>query len=107
MKTILLLACAVIFLTDMYAQDTWVRRTDFGGYNRTGAAGFSIGTKGYLGTGNRGFFTQARLKDFWEYDSFTKAWRQMPDFGGGAREGAIGFSIGGKGYIGLGVSSDS
>jgi len=107
MKTILLLTCAVIFFTNMYSQDTWVRKADFGGNIRTGATGFSIGSKGYLGTGNRSLSGANLLKDFWEYDSATIAWRQLSDLTGTARDGAVGFSIGGKGYIGLGRSLDS
>ena len=42
------------------------------------------------------------LKDFWEYDPATNAWTQKADFGGTARYGAVGFSIGSKGYIGTG-----
>ena len=44
----------------------------------------------------------ALFKDFWEYDPATNAWTQKADFGGTARDGAVGFSIGSKGYIGTG-----
>ncbi|WP_051189526.1 Kelch repeat-containing protein [Daejeonella oryzae] len=91
--------------------NSWTRKADFGGTGRDDAAGFSIGNKGYIGTGagtgsdrNFGF-----LEDFWEYDTDTKAWSQKADFGGGLRANAIGFSIGNKGYIvtGVGLNSDS
>ncbi len=39
--------------------DTWVQKTDFGGIERANAIAFSIGQKGYLGTGEGA--------DFWEY----------------------------------------
>ena len=33
------------------AQNTWVQKADYAGGVRTGSAGFSIGSKGYLGVG--------------------------------------------------------
>jgi hypothetical protein len=43
------------------ATDTWTQKTNFAGIPRGYAVGFSIGNKGYVGTG--------RLeKDFWEFD---------------------------------------
>jgi hypothetical protein len=62
---------------------------------------FSIGTKGYIGTGidNNGNL----LKDFWEWDQTTNTWTQKANFGGTAREDAVSFSIGSKGYIGTGA----
>ena len=40
--------------------------------------------------------------DFWEYDPTTNTWTQKANFGGTPRDGAVGFSIGSKGYIGTG-----
>jgi len=62
------------------------------------AVGFSIGNKGYIGTG----FTTVESRQFWEYDPVNNAWTQKADFGGTARSGAAGFSINNKGYIGTG-----
>ena len=51
--------------------------------------GFTIGSKGYIGTG---YDWQFRLyNDFWEYDPATNAWTQKADFGGTARDRAVGF----------------
>src|SRR5438552_1474100 len=100
MKTIKLLI-AILFaagLTNSHAQNTWTRKADFGGTARYGAAGFSIGSKGYIGTGYDG----SDRKDFWEYDPVTNAWTQKADFGGAGRWASVGFSIGSKGYIGTG-----
>ena len=33
------------------AANTWTQKADFGGTARCGAVGFSIGSKGYIGTG--------------------------------------------------------
>lgn len=99
-----------------YAQtpDTWMRKHDFGdtisnngnvGVERNGAVSFSIGNKGYIGTGLKG--TNTRLNDFWEYDPETDAWTQKANFGGLARAFASGFSIGDKGYVGCGDANSS
>lgn len=79
--------------------DTWIQKSDIGGAARARAVGFSIGDKGYLGTGTT---AEGIKKDFWEYDPITDSWTQKADFGGTARSGAVGFSIGTKGYIGTG-----
>ena len=78
--------------------NVWTQLGNFPGTARYSAVSFSIGTKGYVGTG---YGTQL-LKDFWEYDSNNDTWTQKADFGGTARRNAVGFSIGNKGYIGTG-----
>jgi N-acetylneuraminic acid mutarotase len=83
------------------AADAWTQKADFGGTGRSSAVGFSIGSKGYIGTGGSG------SKDFWEYDPAANAWTQKADFGGTARSRAKGFSIGNKGYIGTGWDGSS
>ena len=65
------------------------------------ATGFSIGSKGYIGTGADGTVV---FKDFWEYDPAANTWTQKADFGGSARDYAKGFVIGGKAYVGTGAN---
>lgn len=79
--------------------DTWTQKSDFGGTARYGAVGFSIGEKGYLGTG----YSTDWLKDFWEYDAATDTWSQKADFAGTKRVFASGFAIADKGYVGCGT----
>lgn len=43
------------------------------------------------------------LSDFWEFDPGTNSWQQKANFGGGSRNISSGFSIGSKGYIGMGL----
>ncbi|MBW8049914.1 MAG: galactose oxidase [Cytophagales bacterium] len=74
----------------------WTQKADFGGSARYAAVGFSIGSKGYIGTGS------GNDKDFWEYDTTSNTWTKKADFGGTARYYAVGFSIGSIGYIGTG-----
>ena len=80
------------------ATNIWTQKADFGGGIRYCAVGFSIGSKGYVGTGQVG--TSTFKNDFWEYDPVSDTWTQLPDFAGVPRSDAVGFSIGLKGYIG-------
>lgn len=100
MKTITFLYAILLSvgLNSSYAQSTWTQQADFGGTARTGAVGFSIGNKGYLGTGNDDNYKN----DFWEYDVETNAWTQKADVKGLSLTNASGFSIGSKGYLGTG-----
>ncbi len=91
-------AIVILWVLTVNAQGTWNSKANFGGTARAFGVGFSIGTKGYLGTGNDG----VSRNDFWEWDQATDVWTQRADFGGTARSYAIGFSIGTKGYIGTG-----
>jgi hypothetical protein len=77
----------------------WESLSDFDGLPRSDAVGFSIGTKGYIGTGYDG---EDRLNDFWEYDIDKNSWTQKADFPGVARNSAIGFGTDTKGYVGTG-----
>lgn len=77
---------------------SWSAKANYLGAGRTSAVGFSIGSYGYIGTGNTGI----TAKDFWRYDPAANSWSQMSDFGGTARYGAAGFSIGNSGYMGTG-----
>ena len=107
MKKVYLLTMAfILHYCSMNAQGTWTQKADFGGGTRRLPFGFSIGGKGYIGTGqvyannNSTYF-----KDCWEYDPATNIWTQKADFGGSARWLAVGFSIGNKGYIGTGIDT--
>lgn len=101
-KAIPMIACMCMLSFSMvYAAPNWQQQ-------RYGAVGFSIGDKGYIGTGY-GYVKNVfgLKKDFWEYNPATDSWTQKADFGGAARQYAVGFSIGTKGYIGTGVTSGS
>jgi len=96
--TIFALLLNFMSFSELFA-DGWTQKADFGGSARFSAVGFSIGSKGYVGTGSDG---STYYNDFWEYDSATDTWTQKADFGGLARFSAVGFSIGSKGYVGTG-----
>jgi len=82
----------------------WTQKANFAGERRGCAVGFSINTKGYIGTG---WNNNKALNDFWEYDRVSNTWTQKADFAGANREEAVGFSIGNKGYIGTGRSGNN
>jgi len=91
-----------VFLKDLWewnsGTNTWTKKADFP-YLKYNAAAFSIGTTGYVGTGDSsiGYWT----KDFYGWDQAANTWTRLADYGGKPRESAIGFSIGCKGYMGI------
>ena len=83
----------------------WTQRTDFGGTVRSLSVGFSIGNKGYIGTGMDA--AGSAKNDLWQWDGDIASpayntWVVKTPFAGAARFGAIGFSVGDKAYIGVG-----
>src|SRR2546422_157883 len=86
--------------------DSWVQDASFGGTARIGAVSFSIGARGYIGTGYDGIAPYKQ--DFWEYDLINDSWTQKANFGGTARQTAVGFGIFlSKGYIGTGYDGST
>ncbi|MBI3501208.1 MAG: T9SS type A sorting domain-containing protein [Bacteroidetes bacterium] len=84
-------------------QNTWTQKANFGDTYRTNAVAFSIGTKGYVGTGWD--ISNTYKRDLWQYDPTGDTWTQMADIGTSgslARYEAISFSTATKGYIGMG-----
>ncbi len=74
----------------------WTRKADFGGVLPGSTVGFSIGSKGYvLGDSN----------DLWEFDPAVNTWTRKANYP--TCHPQIAFSIGGKGYFGLGKKTSS
>lgn len=91
-------------MLEIYWHSTWTEKNGFPGSGRHNAVAFSIGAKGYFGTGiaeseNNNY---QLLDDFWEYDPSSDQWTYLGQFPGGPRAAASAFSIGDKGYVGLG-----
>ena len=82
--------------------DSWTQMASLP-FSRCAATGFSIGTKGYLGTGIDSSWQVHR--EFWEYDAANNLWSSKTNFQGTSRRNAVAFSIGTKGYIGTGIDS--
>jgi outer membrane protein OmpA-like peptidoglycan-associated protein/N-acetylneuraminic acid mutarotase len=87
-----------------FENDKWEKTENFPDQARISAVAFSIGGKGYAGTGLVGVESRKGTNDFWEYDPATNTWSQKANLPGGTRYGAVGFAIGGRGYVALGVS---
>jgi N-acetylneuraminic acid mutarotase len=92
--------------------DTWKSISDFPGdgfinsFDAQGT-GFSINGKAYIGGWGKRLQVNGIVpaNDFWEYDPTSNAWTPRAAFPGETRVDAIAFSIGTKGYIGLGYGS--
>ena len=85
--------------TDTSNSAAWKRKADFIGEGKNGSVGFSIGNKGYIGSGHD---TSSYKNSFWEYDPLLDVWSQKANLPGPSRISAIGMNIGDKGYLGLG-----
>jgi len=81
----------------------WVDRSIFDGTPRSGAFAFTVGNKGYIGTG---FDGDDRLTDVWSYDMDGNFWSQLASFPGSARSSTAAFTVNGNGYVGLGYDGD-
>jgi N-acetylneuraminic acid mutarotase len=101
-KLFTLLSLSLLF--SLTKADYWTQKADFGGTARVGAVGFSIANKGYCGLGCRVNPITAFYTDFWEYDPSTNIWTQKADFIGVPRRGGASFSVGLKGYVGMGFN---
>lgn len=86
------------------ATNTWTQRASFPGTPVYATASFSIGNKGYIGTGADG---SSAHDEFFEWDQATNTWTQKADVPGGPRYQAFGFSIGTRGFIGGGSTGDN
>ena len=65
---------------------------------------FVIGSNGYVATGVE---DSLEVSSLWQYDPSTDTWNQKSDFPGSPRESAVGFTLNGMGYVGLGQSDYS
>lgn len=82
----------------------WAERSTFDEEPRSSATSFTIGNRGYMGTGYDG---DNYLNDFWTYDMASNSWQQLADFEGVARSSAVSFVIGNQGFIGTGYDGES
>jgi len=85
------------------AANTWTQKNSFTNATRTYPVSFTIGNKGYTGTGTDP--SPPLVNDFWEYDPINDIWSQKANFPGTPRVSSSGFSIDSLGYLGLGIDS--
>lgn len=88
--------------------DSWTQKASYPPGGRHSSSGYSISmainNRGYVGTGLNQFGV---WNDFWEFDPVANTWTQKANFPPGLRYAATGFSIGNKGYLGLGTETGS
>jgi N-acetylneuraminic acid mutarotase len=96
----------------------WVSRATFSGVAMGAGASFVVNDVAYVGTGINPLTPNIKLTTMFEYtyakilatpygyDSAYGSWTQVTDFPGQARSNAVGFSIGGTGYLGGGLAND-
>lgn len=70
---------------------------------RASAAAFSIGESGYITTGN----ASSNISSTWAYDPILDTWTEKTSFEGSSRQGAVAFTVNGRGYVALGQNSSS
>lgn len=107
MKTVknLCLAILVLFSAACSSNDDkmgdWEKTESFGGKPRSGSVSFTIGDRIYVGSGIDA--DNYELNDFWSFDG--GQWREMASLPvEAARFGAVAFSDGKYGYVGLGYA---
>jgi len=111
-SSILILIC--LFILPFYSCEdddddddlvgNWAETSVFNEEPRSSATAFTIGDKGYMGTG---FDGDDYFNDFWTYDFATNSWQQLADFPGQERSSAVSFIIDNKGYMGTGFNGDT
>lgn len=84
-------------------QNSWTKKANFGGLKRERAVSFSIGSYGYVATGED--TVNVTHNDLWRYDPELDVWTQMADLPGSPRRNAVGFSLEDMGYVGTGIDS--
>lgn len=86
------------------SNDTWVQKATFDKVqNFVSPTIFSIGTKAYLTFGTTDPpVTEGVYNNFWEYNAGNNSWIQRTDVPGNQRRFSRSFSLGNKGYVGLG-----
>jgi N-acetylneuraminic acid mutarotase len=87
------------------AGDTWTERMAFRGTARSSGVTFTVAGKGYFGTGftdGGSAVTSPRYADLWQYDPAIDRWTRKTDLPTAPLNSAVGFSMGGFGYVGSG-----
>ena len=88
----------------LYWPELWFRVSDHPGGNIFRMGSFVIGNYGYTGLGTKVHHDYNRK--FWRYDNSIDTWTEVAAFPGSTRVSPVGFTIGGKGYIGSGSTRD-
>lgn len=79
--------------------NAWTQKADMPDDNN-GAAGFAIGNYGYIAGGYN--YNSSEMDVLWSYDPLNNLWNAKTPFVTARANGALAWSIDGKGYIGCG-----
>jgi N-acetylneuraminic acid mutarotase len=86
-----------------FAQLEWESRASLPEFGVDLASSFKANGKMYVGAGRKA--DDSYSKDLWEYNPLTNIWTKKTDYPGNGSNQCISFSIGDKGYIGMGSST--
>ena len=97
---------------DVWQYDTstraWTQVATWPGTAHASMASFVIGADGYVCTGIPSYIeSHSFVKEVWQYDPSANQWTRKRNFPGGARSGAVGAAINGKGYLGTGTTASN
>ncbi|GAB4034945.1 hypothetical protein GCM10028809_42240 [Spirosoma gilvum] len=84
-------------------KDTWARKADFPGMQRSRGIGFSVNGKGYFGLGTA--TDQSGLRDIWQYDPSTDTWQYLTDYPGQGNRYLVVWSGPKHAYLGWGYEN--
>ncbi|WP_083261157.1 T9SS type A sorting domain-containing protein [Crocinitomix algicola] len=106
MKTIqIILIISILGAFASFGQEnTWNKKSSFGGLKREKAVAFSIEEFGYVGCGID--TAEQTHNDLWAYDPEADTWTQKASIPGSPRRDAVAFAASGMGYVGTGFSHD-
>ncbi|MEE4215493.1 MAG: IPT/TIG domain-containing protein [Bacteroidales bacterium] len=91
----------------MYEPDSWTKVITSSPVFYLHSSTFAIGNSIFFICGVDDAYTGSAKSDVWCYNTITNTWSRKNDFPGEARYVATGFSINGKGFIGLGQKNPS
>ncbi|MBD2704234.1 hypothetical protein IC229_26560 [Spirosoma sp. BT702] len=86
-------------------KDSWTRKADFPGVQRSRGVGFSVKGKGYFGLGTA--TNQQGLRDIWQYDPATDKWQYLTDYPGQGNRYLVVWSGPNRAYLGWGYESQT
>lgn len=86
-------------------KDTWTRKADFPGTQRSRGIAFSVNGKGYFGLGTA--TDQRGLRDIWQYDPATDKWQYLTDYPGQGNRYLVVWSGPKRAYLGWGYESQT
>lgn len=103
-KITITLSLLFISLSGFCDKFVWNAKTGYPGVGRHRSSGIGIGNKVYYGLGHvSSGSVNVGFQDWWEFDPATNAWTQKVNYPIESH-GAVGFTIGNKGYMGSGDS---